>query len=253
MGNNPLNNIDPLGLETTCNDSGNCTTNVSAPYYPGGWWDLAFEGWPGTGSQQSFFCMLFGSCNASTQTQGGGGGGGQPQPQPKPQPTVNKVINSVKNAVTAAVCLGANATGLTSLPGMTNSTVGFGIGGSAGVGVYAGVSINGGVQAVADPQGNVGIAITLGGNPGEGVWAFGAMGGGQAMRSNATTIYDLRGFGASVGGGVGIGSAAGSFDFSASGGTWAGTFTVGAGIGPVGHSAGANVSKTWVPFSVNCQ
>ena len=71
VANNPLSNVDPLGLDCTtasgesCGSSGTpfITKNVSAPYYPGGWWDLAYEGWPGQGSMSSFFCMLFGGCS----------------------------------------------------------------------------------------------------------------------------------------------------------------------------------------------
>ncbi|MGA9565977.1 MAG: RHS repeat-associated core domain-containing protein [Candidatus Korobacteraceae bacterium] len=249
--NNPLSRIDPLGLCDEPDQWDSSTNTVTGSQPCQSWWTFVIQGLP-----QYAYCAFTGSC--SPYPPGGGGGGGQPQPgpqpKPKPQPTVNKVINSVKNAVTAAVCFGANATGLTSLPGMTNSTVGFGLGGSVGVGVYAGVSVNAGAQVVADQQGNVGLAITFGGNPYlHGVWAFGAMGGAQAMKSNVSTIYDLKGFSASAGVGLGTGSAAGSFDFSTNGDSWAGTFTVGVGAGPVSHSVVGNVSKTWVPLSVNCQ
>lgn len=135
------------------------------------------------------------------------------------------------------------------MPGMLNSTVGVGVGGSAGIGVYGGVSIGGGIMAVADQQGNVGIAINLQGNPGQGVWGVGAIGGGQLMRSNATTIGDLQGVGPDVGGSIGAGEVAVGFDFAGSGNTWAGTETIGVGLGPVAHSAGANISKTWLPVS----
>jgi len=106
VGNNPLGNVDPLGLDCTtasgesCGDSGTpfITKNVSAPYYPGGWWDLAFEGWPGTGSAQSFFCMLMGGCNFGNGSSGSSGGGGATQPQPpaqKPNPQPSKSLTNV--------------------------------------------------------------------------------------------------------------------------------------------------------------
>lgn len=149
-------------------------------------------------------------------------------------------------------CGAASAIGLTSMPGMLNSTVGVGVGGSAGIGIYGGVSIGGGIMAVADQQGNVGIAVNLQGNPGQGVWGIGAIGGGQLMRSNASTISDLQGVGPDAGASVGIGDLALGFDFAGSGDTWTGTETIGMGLGPVAHSAGANISKTWLPVSVNC-
>lgn len=71
------------------------------------------------------------------------------------------------------------------------------------------------------------------------------------MRSNANTIGDLRGTGPDIGGSIADGPTAAGFDFSGSGDTWAGTATVGVGIGPVAHSAGANISNTWLPVSVS--
>jgi RHS repeat-associated protein len=182
------------------------------------------------------------SCNGpSGPSGGGGGGGGGRAPAPSNGGTLKRLF-----------CGAASALGLTSMPGMLNSTVGVGVGGSAGIGVYGGVSIGGGIMAVADQQGNVGIAINLQGNPGQGVWGVGAIGGGQVMRSNATTIGDLQGLGPDVGGSIGAGDLAVGFDFAGSGSTWAGTETIGVGLGPVAHGAGANISKTWLPVSLNC-
>ena len=149
-------------------------------------------------------------------------------------------------------CGAANLFGLTSAPGMLSSTIGVGVGGSVDIGVYGGLSIGFGVMAVADQQGNVGIAINLQGNPGQGVWGIGVAGGGQVMRSNASNISDLQGVGPDIGGSIGDGPMAAGFDFAGSGSTWSGTATVGGGIGPVAHGAGANISKTWLPVSVNC-
>jgi hypothetical protein len=77
-------------------------------------------------------------------------------------------------------------------------------------------------------------------------------GGAQVMRSNASNISDLGGVGPDVGGSIGYGGIAAGFDFAGSGNTWSGTATIGGGIGPVAHSAGTNISNTWLPFSVNC-
>ena len=94
VANNPLSNIDPLGLKVVpCaagKDPGTICVDDPQPtnYSPGGWWDLAFEGWTGTGSSQSFFCMLFGGCSGSSSWSGGGGQA-QPPPQPKPKPQLS--------------------------------------------------------------------------------------------------------------------------------------------------------------------
>jgi RHS repeat-associated protein len=109
VGNNPLNRVDPLGLDdstTTCTN-GHCTnvTNVDVTgYYPGGWWDLAFEGWTGTGSLQSFFCMVMGGCSGGGSSTGGGGGGStsQPPPQPKPQPAPSNPVSKTPNPCLAS-------------------------------------------------------------------------------------------------------------------------------------------------------
>ena len=91
MGNNPLSNIDPLGLDGQCDDQGNCKVTVSAPAPPTiivtGWWDLAFEGWPGRGDLTTFMCMMMGGCNGGSQQSGGGSAPTIP-PGPKP-PAMN--------------------------------------------------------------------------------------------------------------------------------------------------------------------
>ena len=90
VANNPLNDVDPLGLIGNCPaGSGQNIVNsdgtTSCGPAPGDWQWLAFEGWPGTGSSQEFFCMLMGGCSGGS-TGSGGGASVQTQTQPKPQP-----------------------------------------------------------------------------------------------------------------------------------------------------------------------
>lgn len=99
----------------------------------------------------------------------------------------------------------------------TNTTVGEGVGGSAGAGIYSqGFAISLGVQVVADPQGNLGLAGTFGGVIPFGgiVEGVGAVVGGQTSASNAQNVSLLGGpaVDANVGGGTGLGA---SIDVSA--------------------------------------
>jgi hypothetical protein len=55
-------------------------------------------------------------------------------------------------------------------------------------------SVSGGIQVVADREGNAGVAINVGGNPGYAVFGAGAIGGVQASLSTASTIQGLKGF-----------------------------------------------------------
>ena len=134
-----------------------------------------------------------------------------------------------------------------------NSTVGLGVGGNGGVGFILGAAASAGLQFVADSSGNVGVSISVGGNPGYGVFGVGVMAGVQGSVSTAKTIYDLRGgsvdFGASFGSGPAVG-----LDGSAAmdGSSFTGTVTVGPGVGTKGSALG--VDYTWVPsaLSTNC-
>jgi hypothetical protein len=160
VGNNPLSNIDPLGLDdstTTCTN-GHCTnvTNVDVTgYFPGGWWDLAFEGWPGTGSQQSFFCMVMGGCSYGSTSSGGGGNSGSSQPQrqtapAKPLPSKsNCTAQRVLSGIMGATNLGLAAYKATVLPGAVGTLGSTGVGAPAAavLGVYGTVSITG--QAIS--------------------------------------------------------------------------------------------------------
>src|SRR6516165_5193941 len=117
------------------------------------------------------------------------------------------IWHDLKNGAKAAVC--GLARPLVESAQAGTGAVGIGVGGSAGVGFLFGVSFQGGVQAVADPKGNVGLAFSGGGNPGFGVFGVGAMGGVQFMSSDAGSIYSLRGpawnFGVSAGSGPAVG------------------------------------------------
>ncbi|HXM39745.1 MAG TPA: RHS repeat-associated core domain-containing protein [Bryobacteraceae bacterium] len=133
---------------------------------------------------------------------------------------------------------------------MTGRTVGTGVGASAGAGFILGVAGTVSEQMVADPQGNVGFAISFGGNPGYGVFGGGALIGTQAMASNAPTIGGLGGFSLGAGGTAGpLG-----LDVTVSTGgavTLTGTGGIGAGL----DGAALSLNYTFVPsqLSVNCK
>jgi membrane-associated phospholipid phosphatase len=130
-----------------------------------------------------------------------------------------------------------------------------GVGGAAAAGFVFGLSVQGSVEVVADPQGNVGLAFTGGGNPG---WPFvigvGAIAGGQYSVSNSASIYGLRGQAFSAGASAGAGPAVG-LDVSGSfpsGHPATATLTVGVGGGTKG--TGFAITGTAVPdsLSTNC-
>ncbi|MGC1618492.1 MAG: RHS repeat-associated core domain-containing protein [Candidatus Acidiferrum sp.] len=129
--------------------------------------------------------------------------------------------------------------------------VGAGLGGSVGVGLLFGLALQGGVQVVADAQGNVGMSFSFGGNPGFGVLGAGALGGGQVTTSSARTIHDLNGWSLSAGAsgallGVGLG-----LDAAHSKSADTLTLTVGGGVG--GRGAAFAKIGTWVPkASIDC-
>ena len=141
---------------------------------------------------------------------------------------------------------------LTGAASSSNSTLGVGVGGSAGVGFILGIAASAGVQVVADSGGNLGVAINLGGNPGYGVFGAGAIGGVQGSISTAKTIYDLRGGSYDVGASGGAGPAYG-VDVSGGDGGFTGTVTVGAGVG--GKGSALTGVYTFVPsaLSTNCR
>jgi hypothetical protein len=157
VANNPLNNIDPLGL--SCEDPHDgqpCNVNVTAtPLDPPSWMWLAFEGWPGTGSSQSFFCMLMGGCNFGNGSSGGGGGGGgssggvKPQPIPKPKPPGKPSAPIDRNQA----CPGSSVTF------SVDAAFALGVGGNASVTIgvnSVGISVSRGYGAtVGTPQAGI--------------------------------------------------------------------------------------------------
>jgi RHS repeat-associated protein len=158
-----------------------------------------------------------------------------------------RALTTIKNSV---VCPALNAT-LGTAADATHHTVGVGYGGGAGVGLVLGVSGGGSLQAVADQQGNYGIAISLQGNPGWGVYGASANAGYQFMQSNAATIYDLRGWGADASFSIGDEVALGIDYNVAPDGTSSVTTTLGPGVG-LRYSGSGNASHTWVPLSIHC-
>jgi len=130
----------------------------------------------------------------------------------------------------------------------TNGAVGTGLGGSFGIGLGLGVSGSGSIEVVADPNHNVGLAFTGGGNPGYGVVGVGAQAGRQFTVSNASTIFDLRG--PYVGGSTSIMTV--GVSVAQSGDVTTGTLTFGPGVG--GRVSGWEAGGTAVPSSLafNC-
>ena len=69
VGNSPLSNVDPLGLDP-------CSTNpnqTDCPQFAPGWGYLAFLGWPGQNIGE-FWCFFSGGCSSSPSTSSGGDG-----------------------------------------------------------------------------------------------------------------------------------------------------------------------------------
>ena len=95
-------------------------------------------------------------------------------------------IASLENSFHNTVC--AALSPLTSAAQGLGSTIGVGVGGNAGVGFILGVAVDGSVELVADRSGNVGLAITAGGNPGYGVFGIGGMRGVQASVSTVNWV-----------------------------------------------------------------
>ena len=244
VGNNPLSNVDPLGLDAQCSTdaSGNttCTSNVTA--YPS-WWAFVYEGGPFS-SWSNMVCMLLGGCYSTPPQNSGGSGGRQPQPQPKPNPSpvtvVRNVIHNVACAAVSPLLLSASATGW---------TVGTGVGGSAGIGVGVGASVSGGFSILTDPRGNVGLSFSGGGNPGPvGVLGAGAQIGRQFSVSNASTIFDTKGPALSVSGSyLALGL---NLSSSPDGSVQTLTGTVGPGVG--GRVYDSEAGGSAIPFSFNC-
>jgi hypothetical protein len=128
----------------------------------------------------------------------------------------------------------------------SNRTVGVGVGGSAGAGFILGLFASAGVQIVADPQGNTGLAFNI--NTSTLGVGIGAQGGGQFSLSTARNINALSGGPSGDLGGSGwiIGLDASHTP----GGPTTGTITFGPGVG--GKGAALTAGYTAIPVSTNC-
>lgn len=131
---------------------------------------------------------------------------------------------------------------------LTNHVFGVGIGGSGGIGAaFFGLYGSVGLQVVADPQGNAGLALN-------GTFSFtgigiGAQGGGQVSLSTAKNIGQLSGVGGDLGGSVAYVGLDGSH--SPAGPTTV-TATGGPGVG-ARISGAATASFTKILSSTNCK
>ncbi len=138
--NNPMSFVDPSGLcpdGLVEDDEGHCTRPPGNFVPP----DMI----------SIFYCSLFpGLC--------GGGGGGQPSQTSggggpsASAPSKPSLLHIAACAIAAPVIGAAQA---------SNRTVGVGLGGSAGAGFILGLFASVGVQIVADPQGNAGLAVNV--------------------------------------------------------------------------------------------
>jgi RHS repeat-associated protein len=215
--NDPTNLVDPLGL---CPPGTIC---IDAWGYP---WPDGLGGGGGSGGVRYRILQML--------TEDGGGGGGK-----------------VKQAVKALVCTATAP--LVQMAQMNGGATGIGVGGSAGLGVIlGGLALQGGVQAVADPNGNVGLAFSGGYNPGFGVLGAGALGGIQYTRSTGRTIFDLRGSATSGGVSGAISGVGAGLDVAGSKSADSVTLTTGLGIG--GKGAAFTRTGTAVPgwLSIDC-
>jgi len=162
----------------------------------------------------------------------------------------SQIVNDVKDFAHTVVCTATAP--LVQVAQTNGGAVGIGAGGSAGLGLVFGVSLQADLKVVADPQGNVGMAFSGGGNPGLGVFGRGALAGIQYSISSASTIFDLGG--RSIGGGVSgaIGRVGAGLDVAHSKSADTLTLTVGPGVG--GKAAGYAITGTAVPswLSTNC-
>ncbi|MBI2683162.1 MAG: RHS repeat-associated core domain-containing protein [Acidobacteriales bacterium] len=235
--NDPGNLVDPLGLEIACVTSisveGGAITTCEDDIVGGG---------SGVGGGSDLETVLYALSRGGlrlirraltdSEARGSDGKGG--------------LLDRLRETAHGLVCLAA--TPLIRLARANNATLGVGAGGSIGVGVLLGVAVSGGAHVVADTYGGVGIAITIGGNPGYGVLGIGALGGGQVVRSTAPTIAGLKGNSGSAGGTVGpVG-----IEFSTNGTVHSTTVTVGEGVGTKGAALSSNY--TFVPsiLSTRC-
>jgi len=236
--NDPINLVDPLGLNTAAcykdgkliePDKGGDTEEHCKE--KGGSWDYII--------QITFYYFEIYEWDLSTR----------PRTPPEDGGLLDMVVGMVVSTLKKIEC--AVYSPLLAIAKNGNNVVGVGAGGSAGIGVppfLTGGYVGGGAQVVADPQGNVGLAITVSGNPLQGIVGAGAVGGIQVSNSNAQTIYQTKGRSSSFGGSAGpVG-----VDVSQSPGSGPTTVTLTAGYGRWGKGGAVAGNYTWIPFSINC-
>src|SRR5581483_7470173 len=93
VGNMPLASVDPLGLDGTCDNNGNCKATGIAYNFPS-WWSFVWQGAPVSVGLDQLFCMVVGGCQPPTQqTNSGGNNGGTSKQQPVPKPASKPANN----------------------------------------------------------------------------------------------------------------------------------------------------------------
>ncbi len=267
--NDPIDLSDPLGLayaicqfvegsDGSTPGYSNCTVVSSADFYlfAASSRDLDFRGGDiyGTGGN-----LVGGYFWIPDPPDANSASGGNRRPEPGRDPGRERgdrergnqsVVQRIKGLAKTAVC---GVTQPLQMAAFQNQgAVGVGLGGSFGVGLIWGASVQGGIQVVADPSGRVGIAFTGGGNPGFGVLGVGGVGGVQFTNSDASSIFDLDGqsFGGGVSGGVaGVGA---GVDVATSRTASTLTVTVGAGIGGRGTAVATTWTKVPQALSLSC-
>ena len=232
--NNPISLVDPMGLFTLPPTSPPIISPLPPPNIPP----------PGCVSWGTQGCIAYpcGYPGGPTCSPGNTPGGTPPTGPPRKAilsnaPNKPTLLHIAACAVAAPVIGAAQA---------SNRTVGVGVGGSAGAGFILGLFASAGVQIVADPQGNTGLAFNI--NTSTLGVGIGAQGGGQFSLSTARNINALSGGPSGDLGGSGwiIGLDASHTP----GGPTTGTITFGPGVG--GKGAALTAGYTAIPVSTNC-
>jgi hypothetical protein len=166
-----------------------------------------------------------------------------------PRGPLSRLFDAARNLTRNVVC--GVSQPFQELAYQNRGAVGIGAGGSLGIGGwFFGTGGEASAQVVASPQGEIGIAISLGWIPGVGVAGAGANAGVQFSNSDAQTLDAVRGGYVSSSVSVGPVGVGGSSDLSGNTSTITGTVGVGAGAKVSGSTT---VGRTWIPVSVSCR